>query len=225
MTHWLHCACCGGPAGDGPIPVRCGHCGGELVVRYAKPCGAAPAGGRGIFRFADRLPIGGPSRAVSLGEGDTPLIGLTDRTRARLGSPTVRIKCESANPSGSFKDRIAAVAATIMTERGISTCVGTSSGNGGAAMAAYAARADRTLVVFGLSDTLPQKALQITATGAHLVLLRGLGHDAAATQAALEEVLASALERIAGTAPPATIDPGEIRSALRGILEDSAGRG
>ena len=81
-----------------------------------------------------------------------------------------------------------------MTERGISTCVGTSSGNGGAAMAAYAARTGRKLVIFGLSETLPQKALQITATGAHLVLLRGLGHDARATQTALDEVMGCAVE-------------------------------
>jgi threonine synthase len=194
LKPWLECQRCGKRTEESEIAVQCATCRGQLVVRYPARSRANGPVGRGVFRFADRLPISEPSRAVTLGEGGTPLVALQGKTSARLGLPLVRVKCESANPSGSFKDRIAAVAATLMTERGITTCVGTSSGNGGAAMAAYAARAGRMLVIFGLSDTLPQKALQITATGAHLVLLRGLGHDARATQAALDEVLGRAVE-------------------------------
>jgi threonine synthase len=131
---------------------------------------------------------------VSLGEGQTPLVDVVGDTRQRLGLPRARVKCESSNPTGSFKDRIAAVAATIMNERDIPGCIGTSSGNGGAAMAAYAARSGRPLIIFGLSDTLPQKVLQITAAGAHLTLLAGLGHDPRATEAALEEIVMGAVE-------------------------------
>jgi threonine synthase len=195
VRSWLECRQCGQQVGESRVPIRCRTCGGELIVRYPAPSVSSSSHvGSGIFRFADRLPTRDPGRAITLGEGDTPLIALQGQTCARLVVPTVRLKCESANPSGSFKDRIAALAATLMAERGIRTCVGTSSGNGGAAMAAYAARAGRMLVIFGLSDTLPQKALQITATGAHLVLLRGLGHDARATQAALDELLQRAIE-------------------------------
>jgi threonine synthase len=195
VKSWLECRKCGERAAESPIAVRCGRCQGDLVVRYGPQSESSEMDvGQGVFRFGARLPINGPSTAVTLGEGDTPLIGLYGKTCARLALRAVRLKCESANPSGSFKDRIAAVAAALMTERGISTCVGTSSGNGGAAMAAYAARAGRKLVIFGLSDTLPQKALQITATGAHLVLLRGLGHDARATRTALDEVMRCAVE-------------------------------
>lgn len=151
------------------------------------------ANGAGIFRFAGRLPIVDPSGSVSLGEGETPLLDVGSRIRDGSRAARLRIKCESVNPTGSFKDRIAAVAASIMRERNIPGCVGTSSGNGGAAMAAYAARAGRSLIVFALSDTLPQKLLQIRATGAWVFLLRGLGHDAAATEAAVNEIIGGAI--------------------------------
>jgi threonine synthase len=194
MTSWLECADCGQKAGTAPLQVSCASCRGELRVRYAAAGPGSTPDGPGIFRFSARLPVDDVSKVVSLGEGGTPLVDIVGATSEHRALPRVRIKCESANPTGSFKDRIAAMAATIMNERDIAGCVGTSSGNGGAAMAAYAARAGRQLIIFGLSDTLPQKMLQITAAGAHLTLLEGLGHDPRTTEAALREIVDSALE-------------------------------
>jgi threonine synthase len=194
MTSWLECAACGRKAGDAPVQVNCGSCSGELRVRYASAGQSGRQEGPGIFRYSSRLPVEDVSNAVTLGEGGTPLVEVVGSMRQRLDLPRVRIKCESANPTGSFKDRIAALAATIMNERDIPGCVGTSSGNGGAAMAAYAARAGRRLIIFGVSDTLLTKMLQITAAGAHLMLLEGLGHDPSATETALREVVNGALE-------------------------------
>lgn len=141
------------------------------------------SGGRGIFRHGARLPVADPAAAVSLGEGDTPLVALEGEAAGEAGAAgaSVLVKCESANPTGSYKDRIAAVAATLARERGLHGCVGMSSGNGGAAIAAYAARAGFPLTLFVVPGAPAAKLAQVRAFGARLVELEGLGHDAAAT--------------------------------------------
>lgn len=188
----LTCVSCGLGLEPAALAASCPACGAELTVEY--PPGQPPSSGPGIFRFGGRLPVTAPERAVSLGEGDTPLV---DLDTAALGLPGVghlRVKCEFLNPTGSFKDRIAAVAATLMVERSLPACAGTSSGNGGAAMAAYAARAGRPFLVFALSDTVPQKLTQIITTGGQVVLLDGLGHDANATEVAATMITQTAIE-------------------------------
>ena len=191
---WLRCVACGSDLEGGTLAASCPACGGELTVEYSSPRLSAGEG-PGIFRFAGRLPVISPGQAVSLGEGGTPLISLNATPRGGPGPGRLRVKCEHMNPTGSFKDRIAAVAATIMAERSIGGCVGTSSGNGGAAMAAYAARGGRSFTVFVLTDTVPQKLLQIRAAGARVAFLRGLGHDAAATELAAGTIVRAALGR------------------------------
>lgn len=134
-----------------------------------------------MWRWSSWLPVAEDSPVVSLGEGATPLIPLQGETARPLGE-AVWLKCEHQNPTGSFKDRVAAVAVTIARERALRGLVGTSSGNGGAAAAAYCARAGLPLTLFALSDVVPQKLLQIRALGARVVLVDGLGHDARATE-------------------------------------------
>jgi len=148
--------------------------------------------GPGIFRHAARLPVRRPHEAVSLGEGDTPLVPLSPGSAIDAGGAHVRVKCEQLNPTGSFKDRIAAVAATRMRELGQRGCVGMSSGNGGAAIAAYAARAGRPLTLFTVPGAPAAKLDQVRAFGAEVVELEGLGHDAAATEAAAVELVRAA---------------------------------
>ncbi|MER7273060.1 pyridoxal-phosphate dependent enzyme [Dactylosporangium sp. NPDC000244] len=145
----------------------------------------------GIWRFADRLPLADPRHAVSLGEGGTPLLDVTDA----LGLPpgvTVHVKAEHLNPTGSFKDRIAAVALSLVRERSLRGVVGTSSGNGGAAAAAYGARAGRPVILLALATAPPEKLVQIRSAGARVYLTDGLGHDPRTTLRVAEEVRASA---------------------------------
>ena len=56
--------------------------------------------GQGVFHFADRLPISDPTRAVTLGKGDTPLIELQGKTSAGVALARVRLKCESDKKDG-----------------------------------------------------------------------------------------------------------------------------
>jgi threonine synthase len=97
------------------------------------------------------------------------------------------------NPTGSFKDRIAAVAVSIAVERVLGGLVGTSSGNGGAAAAAYSARAGIALTVFSLAQPAAAKVDQIRALGATIVLVEGLGADARSTESAATQIAAHAV--------------------------------
>lgn len=190
----LVCRDCGHVRAPGVTRYACDTCGGELVVRYLAAT-TQHARGPGIWRFADRLPGDAGRRQVSLGEGDTPLVPVGDDLRAMLGGAAMSVKCEHMNPTGSFKDRIAAVAVTLSAQRSIGGLVGTSSGNGGAAAAAYAARAGLPFTVFALADTVEQKLLQIRSMGARVVLVRGVGHDAHATEAAAQAIAGEAARR------------------------------
>ncbi len=78
------------------------------------PCTARPPG---IWRYAAHLPLSDTAQAVSLGEGGTPLLR-SAWLGAELGLPELHLKVEGANPTGSYKDRIAAVGIARLRELG-----------------------------------------------------------------------------------------------------------
>lgn len=119
----------------------------------------------GLGKFAALLPVDEP---VSLGEGGTPLLQ-AHRLGARLGIQGLFLKDEGRNPTGSFKDRMAAVVVARARNRGAGTVTVASSGNGGAALAAYAARAGLRCVVFTLTGAPPAMLAQMQGYGARLV--------------------------------------------------------
>jgi threonine synthase len=92
-------------------------------------------------------------------------------------------KAEHLNPSGSFKDRGAALMVLGAKLRGVARAVVDSSGNAGAAVAAYAARAGITCDVFAPAANASGKLAQIEAYGARVH--RTPGPRAAAHEAAL----------------------------------------
>ena len=152
--------------------------------------GGSP-GTRGLWRHSASLPVADPGRhGLSLGEGDTPLVPVDAALPEGLAAPArVLLKAEHLNPTGSYKDRIAAVAIAVARERGLTGLVGTSSGNGGAAIAAYAARARLPVTLLVVPGAPPAKLMQVRCFGARVLELRGLGFDAAGTLAAAEEVV------------------------------------
>ena len=143
-----------------------------------------------MWRHFSRLPVIDPAAVVSLGEGATPLIPLSQSTREMLGIDVVCAKAEHLNPTGSFKDRIASVAVSLVVERGLPGCLGTSSGNGGAALAAYSARAGRPAVLFLSPDIPAGKLEQLRGLGASTRLIEDLerGHGAAGTRDLIERL-------------------------------------
>ena len=78
-----------------------------LSAPYA-PDPAAP----GIFRYAALLPAVPAAARVSLAEGRTPLLGIPAAGHV-AGVPQLLAKDESRNPTGTFKDRAMALAASV----------------------------------------------------------------------------------------------------------------
>ena len=100
----------------------------------------------GLWRYRELLPVAAAG-AVSLGEGGTPLIACA-RLGEAVGLPGLMAKNESQNPTWSFKDRLASVAVSWARDHGRPGIAISSSGNAGAAAAAYAARAGMPCIVF-----------------------------------------------------------------------------
>lgn len=116
---------------------------------------------------------------VSLGEGGTPLIAVNhDRHK-------VYLKCEQHNPTGSFKDRGAAILVSSLRAAGVEEAVEDSSGNAGASLAAYASRCGLKVKIFVPSYASGPKRSQIAAYGAEIVEVPG--PRTAASSAVLEE--------------------------------------
>jgi threonine synthase len=103
----------------------------------------------------------------------------------RLGLRGLYFKLEQTNPSGSFKDRFAARLVSGMLAQGQSLCVGTSSGNTGAAVAAYTAAAGLRCVLCVPQEAPPAKLAQARAYGARLLRVR----EMLGTPAALRRLL------------------------------------
>jgi threonine synthase len=94
-----------------------------------------------IERYRDYLPLAKNAKAISLNEGDTPLIKLENLPRDVGVEAEWYVKFEGANPTGSFKDRGMTVAVTQAVHEGGRAIICASTGNTSASAAAYAARA------------------------------------------------------------------------------------
>ncbi len=100
-----------------------------------------------IDKYRDRLPIHDDARIISLGEGNTPLIRLSNIPRELGKEVDIYVKYEGLNPTGSFKDRGMTMAVTKAVEEGSRAVICASTGNTSASAAAYAARAGITAFV------------------------------------------------------------------------------
>ncbi|WP_213450573.1 threonine synthase [Rhizomonospora bruguierae] len=152
-------------------------CGGLLdVTPFDREPPRLDAGGpASMWRYASALPVPGKD-AVSLGEGMTPLLPVPDL-------PGVTLKVDYLMPTLSFKDRGAAVLATLARELGVRRAVADSSGNAGTAVAAYLSRAGVSCEVFVPAATPAGKLAQIAAHGATIRAVEGTREDVAAAAA------------------------------------------
>lgn len=148
----------------------------------------------GIWRWSELVTPVDPAHHISRGEANTPLIDLSAAFTHHLNGARLFLKAEYLNPTGSFKDRVAAMAVAIALDRGHHGIIGTSSGNGGAALAVYAAAAGLPALVLTLPDAPAGKLAHILAAGAHVQPVRGLGADAHSTLRTVQSVLETASE-------------------------------
>ena len=155
--------------------ILCQACGGllEFAIEDAFPTREQlfDRDGTGIWRFGASLPLEGGT-AVSLGEGNTPLV----RSVNLRGAERVElyIKNEGQNPTGSFKDRGLSVAVSNAKVIKARTLICASTGNTSASASAYAARANMNSVVLVPSGKIASgKLMQAVAHGAKVVRVQG----------------------------------------------------
>jgi threonine synthase len=146
---------------------RC-DCGSHLDLGPGRGLGRGEivAGEATLWRYAAALALRGPPCA-SLGEGWTPLV------RRRWHGAEIFFKLESQMPTGSFKDRGAAVMINHLVEAGVGAIHEDSSGNAGASLAAYAAAAGIPCRIYVPAAAPRGKLVQIAAAGADLRAVPG----------------------------------------------------
>jgi threonine synthase len=127
-----------------------------------------------MWRYEELLPVE-PEEAVSLGEGMTPLLPVP-RLAERLGLRELYVKNETVNPTWSFKDRLASAAVSTARSMGMRVITGSSSGNAGAATAAYSARAGLPCVMFTTQQFPLAMKVQMAVYGTKLVAVPTI-HD------------------------------------------------
>jgi threonine synthase len=167
-----------------PASLACPTCGRTTTDRWRCPCGSPlefaapprpdgppviPDYRRGLRAFEAFLPV---DLRVTLGEGFTPAVDAPDWDATFV--------LESASPTGSFKDRGAATVVSRAVECGADRVVEDSSGNAGAAVAAYAARAGLDAEIYVPASATPAKLRAIEATGATTVPVDGSRADVTA---------------------------------------------
>ena len=154
VRHHLRCLDCEALA-PASLDLACERCGGLYEIDYPR----LPEGGL-------RLPL----TALPLGQGNTPTISFDwpDALRLRL-----ELKLEYLSPTGSFKDRGAAMLVSAAWSGGASAFVEDSSGNAGAALAAYAAAARMSAEIFVPANAPVTKQAQITAVGGNIHAVNG----------------------------------------------------
>jgi threonine synthase len=111
---------------------------------------------------------------LSLGEGNTPILSLTTLSKS-LGINEISAKAEWMNPTGSYKDRIAAATIDEALRGGLRGWIGTSSGNGGASISAYGAKAGLPGFLCIAADAPAEKVRSIVPYGATLLPMSQLG--------------------------------------------------
>ncbi len=127
-----------------------------------------------IDRYRERLPLDVGTPAVSLGEGNTPLVKLENIPQSLGLDADMYVKYEGLNPTGSFKDRGMTVAVTRAAELGSRAILCASTGNTSAAAAAYAARAGMTAFVLIPEGKIALgKLAQAMMHGARVIQIRG----------------------------------------------------
>ena len=160
----------------------CPACFGPLEVTYDYAVVAATltreaiaSRAAGIWRYLELLPVdAAPTRSLPV--GSTPMLP-ADRLGPTLGVDRLWIKDDTRNPSLSFKDRPASIAAARAVDFGLPTLACASTGNLAGATAAAAAAVGLPAYVFIPSDLEPAKVDHALSYGATVVPIDGTYDD------------------------------------------------
>jgi threonine synthase len=180
----LSCAACGLAHDADRLQNLCDECGKPLLVGYDLPSikdSFTPDAVRSraihsMWRFHEVLPVDDAADAVTLGEGNTPLLKCR-RVGAAAAFENLFVKDEAFNPTGSFKARGMSAAITRAVALGVKKVALPSAGNAAGAATYYAARAGIECFLFMPEDTPPANIVEATVGGATVFLVNGLISD------------------------------------------------
>lgn len=128
----------------------------------------------GLWRYRAMLPVIAEHRSlITLGEGWTPLL------RDRWNGQDVYWKSDAFMPTGSYKDRGVSVMVNWLAGWDVDVVVDDSSGNAGASLACYAARAGMEAWIYVPASAPMPKRSQIAIYGADLIEVPGPRENAA----------------------------------------------
>lgn len=164
MDYVARCPSCGREYDD-PLRFRC-DCGSplDLSLRLEEFRREDVVDTPSMWRYVKFFPYIDERNIVTLGEGWTPLLRLDGN---------LYVKMDFLNPTGSFKDRGASAIISAVRDRVTGFIAEDSSGNAGASMAAYAARAGIKARIYVPATISGHKIDQIMAYGAELVRVEG----------------------------------------------------
>jgi threonine synthase len=168
MSFQIKCSACGQTTRN-LLGYKCSSCGKPLEIQLNQPFQTEKTRPYNytVWRYANLFPYVKEQNIVTLGEGWTPLVKLTNG---------VYFKLESLNPTGSFKDRGSTVLISAVHEqvKEADGCISEdSSGNAGASIAAYAARATLKAKIYVPETVTGPKFHQIQFHGAEVTKVQG----------------------------------------------------
>jgi threonine synthase len=188
----LECVDCGDRFDADAATHRCPDCGGILDPTYdydAIDVSRETFSQRradSMWKYEELLPFSRES-AVSMGEGDTPLVECPTLAE-ELGVGELYIKDEGQNPTGTFKDRGQTLAVTAAVQHGAAEVALNSAGNAGQAAAAYAGRAGLEAHVFLPSRANFTNKAMVNVHGGDMTVVQGrIGDAGAAYEDAMDE--------------------------------------
>ena len=176
---WLECAACGHRTPFTRPIKACEQCGGEWLdarYDYDRVRERWPDALRelpfNMWRYEELLPLCDSAHRVTMGEGGTPLLRATN-LGLMLGCPHIYVKDERQGPTGSFKDRQASLATSVMKEHGVTEAVVASTGNVAISYSAYSALAGIKLWAFLTSLVPSEKMREVALYGSQVVKVTG----------------------------------------------------
>jgi threonine synthase len=125
-----------------------------------------------MWRYQELLPLRDSANLVTMGEGGTPLYKAKN-VGMMLGLRHLYVKDERQGPTGSFKDRQASLAISVMRENGITEAVLASTGNVAISYSAYSTHAGIKLWAFLPSSVPAEKMREIALYGTEVIKVTG----------------------------------------------------
>ena len=177
MSYKLRCVHCGKVYDPSEVEYTCPVCGsrlGTLEVIYDEfpHVEEFDIEHKGIWAFADFLPVKVDHFEVPLLVGNTPLYEKKDLAW-QFGLKDLYIKDDGRNPTASYKDRASAVAIAKAKELGFDTIYCASTGNAASSLSGLAAASNMKSVIFVPKSAPVAKITQLLVYGATVIAVDG----------------------------------------------------